>query len=80
MKDLNFLIFRDFSRIFLFFMSLIQFFLIKKIIILSHADVAVNVAGVKMHRHVVVYVHTTWCTRMRVCAYARVCTHVRLCD
>ena len=36
----------------------------KKIIILLRANVAADVAGVKMCRHIAVYVHATWCTRM----------------
>ena len=39
----------------------------------------VDVAGVKTHSHVVIYVHAMWRTRMYVCVYAHMCAHVCVC-
>ena len=69
MKDKNFLIFRDFSRIFLnLFRIIFDFFKIKKYDFISRADVGADVAE---HRHMPMCVHTTW---RRTCAY--VCVQV----
>ena len=78
---MNFLIFRDFSGIFLIFneFNLIYFELkINKKIILSCVDVAAKVAGLKTRRHMVMYIHTVWHTH--VCARVCVCVWTRKCD
>ena len=35
-------------------------------ILLSHADMAADVAGAETCQHVAMYIRATWCTRMRV--------------
>ena len=87
LKFVNFLIFRDFSRIFLIFYEFISiYFELKRIknIFLLCVDVEADVAWEKMHRHMAAYVHATWRTHMhlRACvpvcvsACVRVCAHV----
>ena len=50
---------------------------------LSRADVAADVRGAKMHRHMAVYARFMWRMCVSVCACAhvfrRVCTHVCAC-
>ena len=41
------------------------------------ADMAVDMAGLKTHRHVAMYAHSTWHTRL--CGCMHVCTHVCAC-
>ena len=45
----------------------------KYIYFLVCADMAAHVAGAKTPRHVVVYAHATWRTRMHVCTRVCVC-------
>ena len=85
---MNFLIFRDFSRIFLIFYEFNSIYfeikMNKKLYFFSRANVADDVAEATPCRHVAVYEHATWRTRILVCAgvraYARVCIRVRVCD
>ena len=75
---MNFLIFRDFPGIFLFYEFNLIYFELKwiKIIFLSYADMAVDMVGAEMHCHMAVYVHahvehTYACVRM--CAHVCAC-------
>ena len=63
LKVINFLIFRDFSQIFLNLFKLIFYFRKSKMVFISRSDVA-------KHRHVTTYV------RAHVCACARVCARL----
>ena len=71
---MNFLIFREFSRIFLnfskFILDLFQFYKNKSYHFLSLVDVAVDAASV-CTRHVAMYVYRHVCACVRVQARAR---------
>ena len=56
MKDMNFLIFRDFSRIFVNLFWILKLNNKKIIILISRADVV----GAMTCSHAATYVHTTW--------------------
>ena len=82
----DFLIFRDFSRILIFFINLFKFIYIylelKRIKNIKNFDDAeIDVARAKTCCHMVTYVHSTWhiCMHVFTCGCARVCTNAHVC-
>ena len=45
-------------------------------IFLSHGEEAADVEGVKMRRHVAVYIHAKWRTHMCLRVCVRMCAHM----
>ena len=71
---MNFLIFRDFFRIFLNFLDLFLFKNTKKLVFISRADVAANVVGADN-----TLPHGDVCTLHLAHACACVCLYVHVC-
>ena len=71
---MNLLIVRDFSKNFL---NLIWIFKIKKIILISRANVAADMAGAITCCYMAMYVHATW---QRMCAHVstHMCAHAHV--
>ena len=76
---MNFLIFRNFSRISSFYEFIWIYFQLKRIknyIFMAHTHA--DVSRAKMRHHVTAYEHGTW-RRACVCARVRVCARLCMC-
>ena len=70
---MNFIIFRNFSIVFLNLFGFILNLKYLKYIFISHVDMATDMARAITHRHVATYVHATWCMRVHVLACVSAC-------